>query len=122
MDQHLTSAALHEIFEASDLPDDIREKLKGLRATIVNRYQRKYFLEFTRNYRVTLDHKMSYHPVLEESISPTNMNTESGTVVELKYDASLDNDASRISNKFPFRMTKNSKYVKGIEMFFPVAL
>ena len=36
-------------------------------------------------------------------------------IVELKYDREIDDIANRISQFFPFSVTKNSKYVQGIE-------
>ncbi|NNC83044.1 MAG: polyphosphate polymerase domain-containing protein [Flavobacteriales bacterium] len=122
MDADLSHRSLHEIIQKADLPEDVREILHGLKATLVNRYRRRYFLDFSGGYRVTLDREMSYHPVLEDRIRPSSMTLENGTVVELKYDASLDDEAQGISTSFPFRMTKNSKYVKGIEMFYPIPL
>jgi len=122
LEDSLTNHTLAQVFRSSDLPEDVLEKVMALKATLVNRYRRKYYLDFSGNYRITLDRMMSYHPVLEERILPLKMYEEEGTVVELKYDASHDDEASRISNLFPFRLSKNSKYVKGIEMFYPIAL
>ena len=39
-------------------------------------------------------------------------------ILELKYNEELDNDAEAISNRFPFRMTKSSKYVTGLIKLF----
>jgi hypothetical protein len=36
-------------------------------------------------------------------------------IVELKYDRPLDVEAERVSGYFPFSVSKNSKYVTGIE-------
>ncbi|MFT7452391.1 MAG: hypothetical protein ACI9VN_003123 [Patescibacteria group bacterium] len=36
-------------------------------------------------------------------------------IVELKYDIVDDEDAQYISNLFPFRLTKSSKYVSGVD-------
>ena len=36
-------------------------------------------------------------------------------IVELKYDTEHDEYANRISASFPFRLSKNSKYVNGID-------
>ena len=38
-------------------------------------------------------------------------------VVELKYGLEDDRLANRISNEFPFRLSKNSKYVNGVNNF-----
>jgi hypothetical protein len=39
-------------------------------------------------------------------------------VVELKYDIDQDLNANRVASFFPFRVTKNSKYVEGIERVY----
>ena len=36
-------------------------------------------------------------------------------IVELKYPPNLENEARKIMNHLPFRVTKNSKYMLGIE-------
>ncbi|PLW98018.1 MAG: hypothetical protein C0591_05370, partial [Marinilabiliales bacterium] len=40
-------------------------------------------------------------------------------IVELKYERKYDNIAPRVYNKLPFRLTKSSKYVNGIEFLNP---
>jgi hypothetical protein len=39
-------------------------------------------------------------------------------VVELKYPKPQDVEAERVSRVFPFSVTKNSKYVTGIERVY----
>ena len=39
--------------------------------------------------------------------------------MELKYDTEHDMEANTISGFFPFRMTKNSKYVNGVDHLDP---
>ena len=39
-------------------------------------------------------------------------------IMELKYDQKYDLDSRRISTTFPFRFTKNSKYINGIARRF----
>ena len=41
-------------------------------------------------------------------------------VVELKYDQEKNDEAQEIGTNLPFRLTKNSKYVTGIEKFYEV--
>jgi hypothetical protein len=44
------------------------------------------------------------------------------TVVELKYDIEHEPGAQLITSAFPFRLTKNSKYVTGVYSAFCAAL
>jgi hypothetical protein len=39
-------------------------------------------------------------------------------VVELKYDVAQELAAGRVASFFPFRVTRNSKYVQGMERVY----
>jgi len=39
-------------------------------------------------------------------------------IIELKYDIEDDKHAHSVASRFPFRLSKNSKYVTGIEYLF----
>jgi len=105
----------------TDTPIDIINRLKLLRPTMINRYLRKYYQSANKNYRITLDSKQQYYKVYFNQISkvPTS-HRNNLLVLELKYDAKHDNKAHCITNQFPFRLTKNSKYVNGIIMNYYV--
>lgn len=104
------------IFSKSDLPLEIQESLKYLEPTLLNRYFRKYYLSANRKYRITLDTKLQYTRISEhQNYFLRIAKNDSDVVMEMKYDVEDDQDAGRISSAFPFRMTKNSKYVNGID-------
>ena len=89
--------------------------LQFLIPTLLNRYERTYYLSFDKKYRLTLDNKMEFY-----SINPIRdyfkiFSDEEKTVVELKYDQQYADGAGGITKHFPFRVTKNSKYVIGVE-------
>ncbi|MDA3910029.1 MAG: polyphosphate polymerase domain-containing protein [Bacteroidales bacterium] len=105
----------------ADLPADIINLLKRLRPSLLNRYYRYYFLDASGKYRITVDENVRYqaiHPNINFTINPKQI--DNYPVVELKYDEQYDDDAIRITDQIPFRLTKNSKYVIGIEAFYPV--
>lgn len=86
-----------------------------LEPTLINRYSRKYFLSADKHYRITLDSNINFFPTRPSSpMFFANELPESYCVLELKYVHSMDSEASRITNHFPFRLTKSSKYVSGI--------
>ena len=90
-------------------------KLPFLKPTLLNRYERIYYLSFDKKYRITLDSKMKFF-----SINPINnyfkvLTDDEQNIVELKYDQNSRDGAIKISNYFPFRMTKSSKYVIGLD-------
>jgi len=91
-------------------------KTKGLRPTLVNRYKRKYFQSSNKKFRITLDTDLSYYSVANRKISLLqNYHDKHNVILELKYSEEMQKAANRITNFLPFRMTKSSKYVMGIE-------
>jgi hypothetical protein len=106
---------MREIFRFSDLPEIVKEGVLGLEFSLMNRYSRKYFLSADRKFRITLDHDLHSYTLFFGANTFLSRTPEGpGTILELKY--SLDDDASadKIVSFFPFRMTKSSKYIAGV--------
>ncbi|MCP4566317.1 MAG: VTC domain-containing protein [FCB group bacterium] len=111
---------LHEriknVFSMSNLSEKIRELLALQMPVLLNSYKRKYYLSADGKFRLTLDTLMEYYRII-----PSQSNflgkyiDQDSRIVELKYAPNLDNEATNISSYFPFRVTKSSKYVSGIE-------
>lgn len=100
----------------SELPYEIAEEMKSLWPQLTNRYKRKYFRSYNKIFRITLDSNIQYFNINKHHNSFINqIKDDSNRIIELKYDVENDNDAGFITNGFPFRLSKNSKYVNGIE-------
>jgi len=101
----------HEHHEA------VHEVLKRLHPTLINTYERRYFLSFCGRYRITVDFNQNfYNPnyvVLENSQQKIN-----DIVLELKYSVGDDNEARQVSQQIKTRLSKNSKYVNGINLLY----
>ena len=115
--QGFSIADILEVLEKSDIPELIKRHMASLEPTLVNRYSRCYFLSMNKKFRITLDNDLEYFSVCASKNSFLHsVNEKLVTILELKY-AEQDNDyASEISQYFPFRMTKNSKYITGIDL------
>ncbi len=106
---------LVELFTASTLPPPIIEDLHPLRPTLLNTYHRSYFLSADGKFRITLDESMAYYRFdYPRAYFKAVHRTPHDFIVELKYLPSADKLAHKISEKFPFRIDKSSKYVNGI--------
>ena len=84
---------------------------------MVNSYKRAYYLSQDKRFRITIDHDLGFAP-FQWNI-PTNKFYPSPTpavVLELKYDAKYDDLAQNIFDHLPFRQTKNSKFMEGINL------
>lgn len=107
---------LKDLFRDADLPAEVYEELKELQPTLLNRYKRKYFLSADKAFRLTLDTNMQFFAlkIFPEELSKKVVNDEYN-VVELKYSYNMEKEADKVSSIFPFRVTKSSKYVDGID-------
>ena len=92
------------------------QALLPLYPTLLNSYQRSYYGTSDGKFRITIDWKMRYFSLLNRSQFRSYRIEDHGVVMELKYDESLDGKTDRITQHFPYRMTKSSKYVTGLEL------
>tara|TARA_B100000212_G_scaffold333321_1_gene302639 strand:+ start:5104 stop:5799 length:696 start_codon:yes stop_codon:yes gene_type:complete len=87
--------------------------------TLINQYKRKYFLSLDKKFRITLDTNMIFMKIdhnlrnkfFNEEYSPFN-------ILEIKYENYNANIADEISSILPFRVSKFSKYVYGMQVFY----
>jgi SPX domain protein involved in polyphosphate accumulation len=112
--------------DLSNLLQDIKNtavvkgfNLQSLKPTLLNRYSRNYYLSSDGNYRITIDDNQSFYKIWNYNNSFLNMvKDDKSVILELKYNQEFDSKANNITSKFPFRLSKNSKYVTGIEKFY----
>lgn len=109
---------LEALIRGSDLPAPVVERLCGYQFSLVNSYRREYYATRDNHFRVTLDSGITYfraarlsNPLFASAVD------HNAIVLELKYDAEYELQAKRVTSRFPFRMTRSSKYVRGIEHF-----
>ena len=112
---------LSSIFES--LSDSYIYKRYNLNSTfpvLLNNYTRSYYISDDRSYRITIDEKQSYYKIHRTNNSFLHrVNDPYSKVLEIKYNDLLDENVNTITNNFPFRMTKNSKYVNGMQFIYP---
>jgi hypothetical protein len=108
----------------SDILNSIKRSLQGslmidfnsLKPSLLNRYSRNYYQSCNGNYRITIDADQEFYQINEQNNSYLNRVCDNDEVIlELKYDQDYDSEASNITSKFPFRVTKSSKYVSGVQ-------
>ncbi len=117
------TAKIQLLFAKANLPPPIAEDLARLRPTLLNTYQRTYFLSHNRHFRLTFDEEMHYYGLLQlQQISSAVKEVANQYVIELKYNLDMDDSAQTITHRFPWRIDKNSKYVNGIEQTLQLRL
>ncbi len=88
------------------------------RPVLKNAYLRQYYVTADGLVRLTVDSNLRFdHP--KSSRQQTPRQTLPHTIVELKYALEAEKLAAQISNFFPFRLSKSSKYVQGMSLCYP---
>lgn len=107
----------HLLIEHTKEHRAIHQALMRLHPTLINNYERRYFLSFCGRYRLTVDYNQAfYNPnysILENSKRQIN-----AIVVELKYSVGDDNEARQVSQQIKTRLSKSSKYVNGLNLLY----
>ena len=103
----------------SNLPASNARTLARMLPLLLNRYRRSYWLSADGGYRLTIDSQMEFFAIKRYGNRFLDKRSDRvNRIVELKYGPELDDGVCRISNAFPFRMTKSSKYVVGVELLY----
>ncbi len=116
LDHRFTVNTLKALLRESELPPPVRSRLLELKPALVNRYRRKYYQSADRHYRMTWDSGLEFYRVgnAHNTLYFKAMNC-GHQVLELKYDQSACEGAERIASALPFRLSRMSKYVFGVD-------
>jgi hypothetical protein len=116
VDERLQTETVLEVFRQSEIPEALKCDLMLFEFSLLNRYRRKYFQSVDCRYRITVDSELTFYEIRGHSNTFLHRSVDLvNTVIELKYGPGEDQYARQISSHFPFRMTKSSKYVNGVE-------
>jgi hypothetical protein len=118
-DESLTERHFREIIRNSDLPQEVKCRLQDLEFAILNRYQRWYFATPDEQFRITVDADLNFYHLgkLSNRFMP-QYTVRNYMIVELKYQVDDDRAAQRICASLPFRITRSSKYITGIDSVY----
>ena len=90
-------------------------KLSNLQPSLYNSYERRYFLSACGNFRITIDYNMAFYNPHFPNYEMTKAQLPD-IILELKYKVPYDNESRLLTQQFKTRLSKNSKYVRGINL------
>jgi len=109
-----------EVIERSDLPEIRKLQWRSSCATLVNSYKRRYFESADRNCRITMDTDQTFYAVNHHhNLFLHRLTDDQQVILELKYHRDMDGQAEKIAAHFPFRLSRSSKYVTGLQKLYP---
>ena len=117
INQNLYGAEAIRSLDRDAFPSNIKELLLALKPVLINRYNRQYFLSRDGSVRATLDCNIQYSTISEfiNNRKPHFVN-KSNYVLEIKYLVDCEYKARDIGNRLAHRVSRNSKYVNGINV------
>lgn len=116
VERRMNATVVHDALESSDLPVHIQFELKKFEPVLLNRYKRKYYISADNLYRITLDYDLEYYRFDRNyNLFTRSIRDYHSTVVELKYSGAIDQIDDRVASYFPFRVTRMSKFVTGVQ-------
>ncbi|RMG58548.1 MAG: polyphosphate polymerase domain-containing protein [Bacteroidetes bacterium] len=84
--------------------------------TLLNSYQRAYFRSHCGRFRLTVDWDLRYHGLRGHPRFDRYHLQDPAVILEVKYDSEEDGGIDFVTQHLPFRQTKHSKYVQGVQM------
>ena len=89
--------------------------MQRLQPSLYNAYERRYFLSSCGRFRITLDYNMCfYDPNITTFIDSKSCLPD--IILELKYKREYDYAGRDLAQEIDARLSKNSKYVRGVEI------
>lgn len=110
---------LRERFSILNISENLKSYLLSLNLSLMNSYSRKYYESVDTKFRVTIDSGLQFFKLSpDNNLHLQSLETPGVTILELKYNQRHDDLGESVSSYFPFRMTKSSKYVSGLNQFY----
>jgi SPX domain protein involved in polyphosphate accumulation len=98
--------------------DTVYSTMQRLQPALYNAYERRYFLSHCGRLRITLDYNMHFYNPNITTFKDSKRGLED-IVLELKYERKHDYEARQLAQEIDARLSKNSKYVRGVEINLP---
>jgi len=114
-----TFIPLQNIGHLDNLQTALKDALpanQDLFPVLQNRYKRRYYIDASNKYRLTIDSDISYKipDDSNQGLELTNAQFKNDHIIlEIKFDQSSAHSES-ITSQIPFRLSKHSKYVTGL--------
>jgi hypothetical protein len=120
INESLCDNIIKQTMEKSGLPELISLDIRDMELVLLNRYYRYYYASRDGDFRVTVDTQLSYFKAncAFGNAFLHSQKSYSQVIVEIKYAREQEGSAHRVIAYFPFRMTRSSKYVQGVERVY----
>lgn len=120
LNRYFSDRRFQRALDGCGLPAAVRGDLRAMNVVLLNRYCRRYYASRDGSFRVTLDTDLRFYKIngaAGNTLLHRQVNFRD-IIVELKYELKQETQADRVAGFFPFRITRSSKYVQGMEKVY----
>lgn len=116
----INTSEISDLFRGLDLSVQHSGRTSELRPSLLNRYRRTYFLSNDGRYRLTLDSDLTYYSIQKfNNLFIKKVYEQDALILELKYEEAGCPSVDIITQFFDFRLSRNSKYINGVNRIDP---
>ncbi len=116
-DREFSLEFFKKVLDKSDIQKWIVEEFKTHYPSLLNCYDRKYFISADKKYRATIDTNMKFFRIKNRNnLFLERINEKNTKILELKYAGKDYKKAEHITQHLPFRVSRSSKYISGINV------
>ena len=105
---------LYNLVLPSNIPKELSTLVKVQQPKLINTYSRTYYESVNTKIRITIDDSLSFYDPHKNDFDKIFNISSINTILEIKYPKSSDVIVNQITSSLPFRLSKSSKYVSGI--------
>ena len=117
----IAPADLKAALDCAGMPPNLRLALRYMEPALVNSYYRHYFQSADGRFRLTVDSSLQFFGLRQGTGSLAPVPSRAATIIiELKFDLHHAEGAAPVANALPFRLSRCSKYVLGIERLLAI--
>jgi hypothetical protein len=114
--ENFSNKDLRKLMADGNLPPGVDQHMQFLEGALINRYRRRYYLSADNLYRITIDFDLQFYNIYPNGNFFLSRYPHPGKMVlELKYSRSHHREAERVASALPYRLTRMSKYVVGMD-------
>ena len=113
IDKETTANYISQEINNTKVTSAAKKVLLVTKPVLINNYFRRYFISSCKNFRITFDTNLMFYSFLgrRRSAVPANQN-----ILEIKFNKSNLINSNNVTNHFPFRVNKSSKYITGLNL------
>ena len=113
--EQFTNQLTEQVQNSENIPERLKVELLGWELALLNRYNREYFQSVDGRFRLTLDCDLEYFNIRPKRCVIFHTAKErTKAILEIKYGVEYDIFADHVTNVFPYRLSKFSKFIRGV--------